>query len=251
VNQQYRWCSGSLSLLRDPTFRRHPALTLRHHLCFFAGFLYYLSTALNVLLAPLPVIIMLWWLTPMIRPINSVWMLGSVVMSLAVYPGVHKARWRFSVQRVQHLYSFAHLVAIANHFSGKTKGWVATGAAKKRTPIARSVQRVMTSHGLVTEAAVWLGLLHGALIYGWRPFWAMYLLAGANTYIVGPALTAALRPATPGSRSALLHDLCNRFKRLWEAPVDPGAGWLARVARITALPPEFQSRVSLAHGGAK
>src|SRR6266496_4864605 len=42
VNQQYRWCSGSLSLLRDPTFRRHEAITLRHHLCFFAGFLYYL-----------------------------------------------------------------------------------------------------------------------------------------------------------------------------------------------------------------
>src|SRR5206468_13131235 len=118
--------------------------------------------------------IVLWGLTPMIHPVTSVWMLGWVVMSFAIYPGVHKARWRFSVQRVQHLYSFAHLVAIVNHFSGKTKSWVATRAAKKETPIARSVQRVMTSHSIVTEAAVWLGLVHGTLIYGWRPFWAMY-----------------------------------------------------------------------------
>ena len=194
---------------------------------------------------------MLWWLTPMIQPVNSIWMLASVVMSVLVYPAVHKARWRFSVHRVQYLYSFAHLVAIVNHFSGRTKGWVATGAAKTGTPIAGSVRQVMTSHAVATEAAVWLGLMHGTLIYGWRPFWAMYLLAGANVYIVVPALTAALRPGTPRSWSALLHDLWLWFKRLWEAPVDPGADWVARVVRVTALPPEFQSRVSLASAGAK
>jgi cellulose synthase/poly-beta-1,6-N-acetylglucosamine synthase-like glycosyltransferase len=250
VNQQYRWCSGSLSLLRDPTFRKHPSLTVRHHLCFLAGFLYYLSTALNVLLAPLPAIIMLWWLTPMVRPINSIWMLASVVMSLLIYPSVHKARWRFSVHRVQYLYSFAHLVAIVNHFTGRTKDWVATGATKTGTPIAGSVRRVMTWHAVATEAALWLGLMHGTLIYGWRPFWAMYLFAGANAYIVVPALTAALRPATPRSWSALVHDLWLWFKRLWEAPVGAEADWLARVVRVTALPPEFQSRVSLASAGA-
>jgi len=221
VNQQYRWCSGSLSLLRDPTFRRHEAITLRHHLCFFAGFLYYLSTALNVLLAPLPVIIMLWWLTPMIRPTNSIWMAGPLVMSLLVYPLVHKARWRLSVHRVQYLYSFAHLLAIVNHFGGRTKGWVATGAAKRSNPIAESVRRVMASHAAVTEAAVWLGLIHGTIVYGWRPFWAMYLLAGANAYIVVPAVTAALRPAPAG------------------ADLD----WVARVERVTALPPKFQARM--------
>src|SRR5204863_246322 len=85
------------------------------------------DAALNVLLAPLPVIVMLWWLTPMIRPINSFWMSGSIVMALLIYPCVHKSRWRFSVLRVQYLYSFAHLLAIVNHFSGRTKGWVATG----------------------------------------------------------------------------------------------------------------------------
>ena len=79
----------------------------------------------------------------------------------------------------------------------------------------------------------------------------MYVLAAANTYIVGPALTAALRPATPRSWSRVLHDLCLSFQRRWEAPGDPGAEWVARVVRITALPPEFQPRVSLASGGAK
>ena len=222
VNQQYRWCSGSLSLLRDPTFRQHPEITLRHHLCFFAGFLYYLSTAINVLLAPLPAIVMLWWLTPIVRPSNSIWMIGSLVMGLLIYPCVHRSRWRFSVQRVQYIYSFAHLVAIVHHFSGRTKGWVATGAAKTSTPIARSVRRVMTSHALVTEAAVWLGLIHGTLVYGWHPFSAMFILAAANAYIVFPALSAALDREKP----------------------EPGAEWIPRVVRITALPPEFASRLA-------
>jgi hypothetical protein len=232
VNQQYRWCSGSLSLLRDPTFRSHEAITLRHHLCFFAGFLYYLSTAFNVLLAPMPAIIMLWWLTPLVRPGNSIWMIGSMIMGLVIYPAVHKARWRLSVQRVQYLYSFAHLVAIVNHFSGRTKGWVATGAAKTSTPIARSVRRAMTSHAVLTETAVWLGLLHGTLLYGWHPFWAMYLLAGANTYVVLPAVMAAVEP----------RELRLALKR--RRAVDPGGEWIARVVRITALPPEFAARLA-------
>lgn len=249
VNQQYRWCSGSLSLLRDPTFRRHEAITLRHHLCFFAGFLYYLSTALNVLLAPLPAIIMLWWLTPVIRPVNSIWMMGSMIMSLLIYPSVHKARWRFSVHRAQYLYSFAHLVAVVNHFTGRTKGWIATGATRASTPIASSVRRVMASHAAVTEAAVWLGLVHGTLIYGWHPFWAMYLLAGANAYIVLPAVMAAMRPAITPTLSALrrraaLPEGWLRFRLPRHEKLDPGGDWIARVARITALPPEFQARVA-------
>jgi hypothetical protein len=157
----------------------------------------------------------------MVRPSNSVWMAGPLLMSLLVYPLVHKARWRLSVHRVQYLYSFAHLLAIVNHFSGRTKGWVATGAATRSNPIAEGVKRVMSSHAVVTEAVVWLGLIHGTLLYGWRPFWAMYLLAGANAYIVVPAVTAALRPSA----------------------ADSDAEWLARVERMTALPPKFQARV--------
>ncbi len=204
---------------------------------------------MNVLLAPLPAIIMLWWLTPVIRPVNSIWMLGSMTMSLLIYPCVHKARWRFSVHRVQYLYSFAHLVAVVNHFTGRTKGWIATGATKASTPIACSVRRVMASHAAVTEAAVWLGLVHGTLIYGWHPFWAMYLLAGANAYIVLPAVMTAVRPAiTPTlaalRRRAVLPKRRLHFRLPRREKLDPAADWIARVVRITALPPEFQARVA-------
>jgi hypothetical protein len=81
-----------------------------------------------------------------------------------------------------------------------------------------------------TEAAVWLGLIHGTLIYGWHPFWAMFLLAAANAYIVFPAL------------SATLADVSFSWGR--RKGIEPGVDWVARVVRITALPPELASRLA-------
>ncbi len=52
VNQQYRWCTGSMSLLRDETFHANRTICRRQRLCFWSGFLYYITTAVNVLVTP-------------------------------------------------------------------------------------------------------------------------------------------------------------------------------------------------------
>lgn len=109
LNQQYRWCTGSMSLLRDRGFHEHSALGKRQKLCFWAGFLYYISTAVNAVVAPLPALAMLWVTPDWIEPANSVWLLGAVALWFLVLPAVMKGRWRFDVLRVQYLYSFAHL----------------------------------------------------------------------------------------------------------------------------------------------
>jgi len=78
---------------------------------------------------------------------------------------------------------------------------------------------------------------------------AMYLLAGANAYIVLPAVMAAVRPAiTPTlaalRRRAILPKRRLHFRLPRREKLDPAADWIARVVRITALPPEFQARVA-------
>ncbi len=188
LNQQYRWCTGSMSLLRDPMYRTHKAISRSQRLCFWAGFLYYITTALNAVLAPFPILVMLWFLPEWIRPMNSIWLLGAVVLWFVALPAVHQGRWRIDVLRVQHMYSFAHLLAIVDHARGRTKGWVATGAATKVTPIATTVTRVMNVHTAVTQTAIWLGIFWGTSIYGLDDYWAVLALALISSYVLIPTL---------------------------------------------------------------
>ncbi|MFP5335696.1 MAG: glycosyltransferase family 2 protein [Actinomycetes bacterium] len=207
VNQQYRWCTGSMSLFRNPTFHRDASISRRQRLSFLAGFLYYISTAVNVLIAPFPPLIMLWALTEDVHPMNSIWMLGPVLMWALVYPLVHKASWGLATMRVQYLYSWAHVVAIINTATNSTKGWVATGAAGGRTPIATSVRRVMLTHGLMAQTLTIAGLIVGAARFGWQEFWAMGVLACANAYVVLPSLWVALPQGLTDSVRASLRRL--------------------------------------------
>ncbi len=188
LNQQYRWCTGSMSLLRDPVYRAHEAITRSQRLCFWAGFLYYITTAMNAVLAPFPILVMLWFLPEWIRPMNSIWLLGALALWFVVLPAVHKGRWRVDVLRVQHMYSFAHLIAIVDHTRGRTKGWVATGAATKTTPIATIVTRVMNVHTAVTQTAIWVGIFWGTSIYGFDDYWAVWALALIPSYVLIPTL---------------------------------------------------------------
>ncbi|HET8915825.1 MAG TPA: cellulose synthase catalytic subunit, partial [Propionibacteriaceae bacterium] len=50
--QQYRWCSGSLSLLSSKKFWR-ARLRLRNRMCYMSGFFYYIHTALFTFVGPL------------------------------------------------------------------------------------------------------------------------------------------------------------------------------------------------------
>ncbi|GIG28897.1 glycosyltransferase family 2 protein [Cellulomonas marina] len=196
VTQQYRWCTGSMSLLADPAFHDRTPLSLRQRLCFWAGFLYYISTGVNAFVAPLPALVMLWAFPAWIEPMNSVWLLGAVALWLVVNPLVMRGRWRIDVLRVQILYSFAHAVAIAHVLSGRTKEWVATGTAGgvgRRTPLATTIVRTATLTVAVTQALLWTGLVHGVLTYGLGPLWAMLLLAALSAYVQWPLVAAGLR----------------------------------------------------------
>ena len=57
VTQQYRWCTGSMSLLLSRGFHRL-AMTRMQRLCYWSGFLYYITTAINVFVSSIPPILM-------------------------------------------------------------------------------------------------------------------------------------------------------------------------------------------------
>lgn len=197
LNQQYRWCTGSMSLLADTTFHENPHISLRQRMCFWSGFLYYISTAVNVFLSPLPGLVMLFGLPQWIMPQNSVWLLGAMVMWLVVVPIMYKSRWRIDVLRIQTLYSFAHAVAIVHVLTGKTREWVPTGAAKKvTTPLGTQIARVMRITVTASLLVTWTGLAWATVRYGFDVLWAMWILAAIHAYVQVPMLFLSV-PTAP------------------------------------------------------
>ncbi|WP_170149077.1 glycosyltransferase family 2 protein [Geodermatophilus normandii] len=195
LNQQYRWCSGSMSLLADPKFHAAP-LTLRQRLCFFSGFLYYISTGLFVFTVALPSLVMLWLFPYEIFVGNYRVLLPALAVTYALTPLVMRSTWRPAVLRVQMLYSFAHALAIWHTLGGRTADWVPTGAAGKGTPLAVTIRRVMTATVLSTQLAMWSGIAWNWSQLGVQRLWPMLVLAGVSIYIQVPALLP-LRDSRP------------------------------------------------------
>ncbi len=141
LNQQYRWCNGSITLLKSGQASRYP-LTLRQRFAFWSGFLYYISTALNVYFIHVPGIIMAVVLAQEVRAANFIPFLAGAWFYLVLMPLVSKGRWRYEVLRVQMAYSFSHSLAIIHKLTRRTQGWVATGAVGRRSSLATSISRI-------------------------------------------------------------------------------------------------------------
>jgi peptidoglycan/LPS O-acetylase OafA/YrhL/cellulose synthase/poly-beta-1,6-N-acetylglucosamine synthase-like glycosyltransferase len=196
VNQQYRWCTGSMSLLADKTFHNAPHISARQRLCFWAGFLYYISTAVNVFTTALPALAMIWLLPDFIFLSNSLYLVGALTLWILIVPLTMRTRWRIEVLRVQTVYSFAHALAIYHILRGQTKEWVATGAANagKVTPLAVSITRLMKVWVGVTHTLIWAGLLYDMWLYGPQRFWAMAVFALIAGYVQLPLLWQSTKP---------------------------------------------------------
>ncbi|MDT4988857.1 MAG: hypothetical protein QOI74_2951, partial [Micromonosporaceae bacterium] len=199
ANQQYRWCTGSMSLLADPAFHRS-RLTLKQKLCFWTGFLYYITTALASFASQLPGLLMLWFFPAQIRPMNYVPLIGTVFVWSTLMPRVTGYRWSPVVVRVQLLIGFCHALALVDFLRGRTAAWVPTGAAHK-TSTARRVLRMLRIWLISTQLLTWIGIAHGLLNRGVAPLWATVIFSLPMLYFVLPLLLG--NRGTPERREAV------------------------------------------------
>ncbi|MFD5464652.1 glycosyltransferase family 2 protein [Kitasatospora sp. NPDC127059] len=197
ISQQYRWCLGSLALVRDPDFRRGP-LPRSARLCFWNGILGYLTSAVNVFAVPLPALIMLFFAPEQIQPWQVLPFLPPIWVALVLLPAMSRTRWRFEVTRVQLLGGLCHVIAIAHALRRRSADWVPTGAVSGGTSLARSVARLGVGWLGFVVLAGGVGLVRAALEYGWRPFWALTALLGLTAYSMIP-LIRALWPLLGGA----------------------------------------------------
>ncbi|GAA1157858.1 cellulose synthase (UDP-forming) [Kitasatospora gansuensis] len=189
ISQQYRWCLGSLALLRDPEFHRSP-LPKGARLCFWNGILGYLSSAVNVFAVPLPALILLFFTPERIEPWQVLPFLPPLWVSLALLPAASRTRWRFEVTRVQLLSGLCHVVALVHALRHRSADWVPTGAIAGRSALGRTVARIGVGWLSLCLTAGAVGLARAVARYGWQPYWALAALLALTTYTALPVLTA-------------------------------------------------------------
>ena len=186
-NQQYRWCNGSITLLKSGVAHRRP-LRMRQRMCFWSGFMYYITTALNVFTVHLPGIIMAFAFPNEVLARNFVPFMAGAWVYLVLLPRMFKSRWRFEVLRVQMAYSFSHAVAILDKLTRRSAGWVPTGAVTAGNALSRRIARIAFVWLSAATLASWVGVLRDINHFGIANFWPMTLFLMAYTYLSVPLI---------------------------------------------------------------
>ena len=131
LNQQYRWCSGTIGLLFGSRFWRAP-LSLHTRLCYVAGLVYYVYTAVFTFVVPLLTILILTCVPHLVLLKNMIFMAPALVYSALVFPRWHYSPYRLEAWAVKLIAGWAHFFAYWDAIRGKPLGWKPTGSDKKK-----------------------------------------------------------------------------------------------------------------------
>jgi cellulose synthase (UDP-forming) len=199
INQQYRWCAGSMSLLFDRNFHRTP-MPLQQRLCFWSGFLYYISTGLAVFWGPLPPIIMGLFNPQYVKPRNYALVSIAVIIWFLIHPIISSGRGRrIGVARVQLVYSFAHIRALWDIARDRPADWVPSGLTGTSAPKSKGVKMytkvrvLMVSYLVATQLGLWAAIAWHAPEYGWNNYWPMAFFAFTNLLLILPLIHGRLK----------------------------------------------------------
>jgi cellulose synthase/poly-beta-1,6-N-acetylglucosamine synthase-like glycosyltransferase len=210
ANQQYRWCTGSMSLLFSRTFHRS-ALRPMQRLCFWSGFLYYIDTAINVFIVSIPPILMAVFAPEAVSVNNYLFVFLALIVRMSVVPVITMGCESMTgLTRIQSTYSFAHALALLDVIRGRTDAWQATGV-KGGSPTARRVHRLMTIWCVLVQVLMWGTGLWRAAEYGWYDYLPMMAFAALNLAITYPMILWRvdfprwLDPMMPKRKLAGLH----------------------------------------------
>jgi len=128
-NQQYRWCSGSMSLLFSREFWGS-SLTKMQKLCYFSGMIYYFSSAIGVFLLNLPSIIIVNFYPQNLHWFNMVFYVPSFLFgTIGVWNWSNYKNKDFDFLKLRHVSYYAHFFALKDKLLNSTMLWVPTGAS--------------------------------------------------------------------------------------------------------------------------
>ena len=154
-NQQYRWCSGSMSLMGSKKFWK-AKLRFASRLCYISGFFYYISTALFTILGPLIPIALLLAMPGRLQIHNMAFVIPSLVYTTMIFPLWHRNPYRLEAWAARMMYGWAHLFAIWDILRRNRMGWQPTGSTGAKKNKTRRFWIGLVGWGGGT-ALIWVG----------------------------------------------------------------------------------------------
>jgi cellulose synthase/poly-beta-1,6-N-acetylglucosamine synthase-like glycosyltransferase len=131
LNQQYRWCSGTMSLLGNKKFWK-TKLSLRTRMCYLSGFLYYINTAMFAFIIPLLSIGLLALDPAILQFKNLIFFAPILLYSGLIYPMWHRVPYRLEAWSVKEISAWAHIFALVDIMRGNLRGWQPSGSSKTK-----------------------------------------------------------------------------------------------------------------------
>jgi cellulose synthase (UDP-forming) len=186
--QQYRWCSGSMSLLSSRKFWK-TKLKLRTRMCYLSGFFYYIHTALFTFAGPLIPIMLLLAMPETLRLENMRLIIPSLIYVALIFPMWHRCPYRLEAWAARMMYSWAHTFAIWDSLRRRQMAWRPTGSsAAKYSDTARRFWIGITVWGGSTALA-WVGAAFWRMVTMYPPDYVLVLSSGLfYSVIVGRIL---------------------------------------------------------------
>jgi cellulose synthase (UDP-forming) len=172
LNQQYRWCSGTVGLLFGKMFWG-AKLPLYTRLCYISGFIYYIYTALFTFVVPALTIAILALVPNVLEFKNMIFMVPVVLYAAVIIPAWHHAPYRLEAWAVKLISGWAHFWAYFDAIRGKRLGWNPSGGNKKRQDGSRRFW---------TWFLVWS--LGSSLVWTGLAFWRMLTLNPYNFIVL-------------------------------------------------------------------
>ena len=130
LNQQYRWCAGTVDLLTSAKFWS-AKLSLYTRICFVSGLIYYIYSSLFLFFMPALTITVLICLPKVLLFKNMIFMVPVILYGAIVFPGWHHAPFRLESWSTRLISEWAHFFAYWDAIRGKRLGWKPSGSAKQ------------------------------------------------------------------------------------------------------------------------
>jgi cellulose synthase (UDP-forming) len=156
INQQYRWCSGTFSLLATRKFWRSQ-LPLHTRICYLSGLTYYIYTAVFTFVTPALGISLLAFDPRILSLRNMVYVAPILFYAGVIYPMWHRSPYRLEAWAVRNLSGWAHVFAITDMMRGRLKGWQPSGTGARKQDGRRRLWIGLIGWSL-TSSALWVGV---------------------------------------------------------------------------------------------
>jgi cellulose synthase (UDP-forming) len=145
-----------VGLLFTRRFWRAP-LPVYTRMCYVAGLVYYIYTAVFTFAVPMLTISLLAWEPHLLLFKNMLFMVPSFVYSAVVFPGWHYAPYRLEAWAVKLISGWAHFFAYWDVLRGQPLGWKPSGGDKKKQDGRRRFLACFLIWTVGTSVA-WVGL---------------------------------------------------------------------------------------------